>query len=260
MELKSSDKIAIKYHDIFDYKLTKEEAVKWQYQNQKALVSGRKNKSRLQRERVSEKKLKIAKNAAYTLAKVPSILFVGITGSLAMMNADKKSDIDLLIITKKDTLWATRIISYVILILNKFSIRKPNSKNEKDKLCLNMWLDEMALVWNQKDRNIYTAHEISQIVPLINKKNTYQRFVRKNIWVFSFWPKAINKKDLILNKKALKYGNSVIDSLLVVFEPFAYLAQYIYMKPKATKEIVSKNKAIFHKNNWNRKISDKLGY
>ena len=89
----------------------------------------------------------------------------------------KNSDIDLLIITRKNMLWTTRALVYGVLKVMGYQLRKPEQKSEKDKLCLNMWLDETSLVWDRKDRNIYTGHEIAQIVPLINKKNIYEKFL-----------------------------------------------------------------------------------
>jgi D-beta-D-heptose 7-phosphate kinase/D-beta-D-heptose 1-phosphate adenosyltransferase len=252
MELKSSESITVKYHNIFDYRLTKEEAIKWQYKNQNIVVRGDKNKSRLQREKYSQNKLKIAKKAAKLISKVPTVLFVGITGSLAMMNADKNSDIDFLIITRANALWMTRLLSYIVLWLNGYKTRKPELNSEKDKLCLNMWLDESNLVWNKKYRNIYTAHEIAQIVPLINKEHVYKKFLFLNKWILKFWPKSVKILSYKDNRIFREYAKS---NLLVSFiEYIAFKIQYIYMKNKITTEIVTPNKAIFHKNDWSKKV------
>lgn len=251
MELKFSDSIAVRYHKIFDYKLTKEEAFKWQYKKQKTEVGGLKNKSRLLREKYSKKKLSIAKKAADLISKVPTVLFVGITGSLAMMNADKNSDIDLLIITRKNTLWTTRALVYGLLRVMGYQLRKPEQKNEKDKLCLNMWLDETSLVWDKKDRNIYTAHEIAQIVPLINKQNTYEIFLQKNKWILNYWPNAVEIKKIEYDSQSMMHKANI-------FERIMFFIQYQYMKHKVTTEIVTPNKAIFHKNDWGNFVMSKL--
>ena len=247
----SIDNISVRYHKIFDYSLTKEEAVKWQYKNQKTVVKGGKSETRLQREKYSQKKLKIAQKAVMLISKVPTVLFVGVTGSLAMMNADKNSDIDLLIITRKNMLWTTRALVYGILLVMGYQLRKPEQENEKDKLCLNMWLDETSLVWDKKDRNIYTAHEIAQIVPLINKNNIYERFLYKNIWIISYWPNAVTVRSI----KYVVRGNNVN-----ILEKIAFKLQYLYMKSKITTEIITPYMAIFHKNNWGKVVMNKLSY
>lgn len=249
--LTSLKDISVRYHNIFDYKLTKDEATKWQYKKQKTVVSGIKNKSRLKREKYSEKKLEIAKRAAKLISKVPTVLFVGITGSLAMMNASKNSDIDLIVITKSNFLWTTRFLVYFLVLVSGFGLRKPEQKNEKDKLCLNMWLDQTSLVWEKKDRNIYTAHEIAQIVPLVNKESTYEWFLQSNSWILNYWPNAVQIKKIEYDSQSMAYKTNT-------FERIMFFIQYQYMKHKITTEIVSSNKAIFHKNDWGKVVISKL--
>lgn len=275
MELKSSEILSICYHDIFSYPLNKEDLKRWSPKinfkfNLKSKISYKDGfyfiqkreailKNRIQNEFYSKKKMVLAKKASNLISTIPSILFVGITGSLAMMNAGKYSDIDLLIITKKYSLWITRLIVYFLLSLNNLKIRKPNTKDEKDKLCLNMWLEEDAIKWMKKDRNIYTAHEILQIIPLINKNNTFEKFVSSNDWIFDFWKKYKKKRNTLKDISGLVVthnANLFISSLNYI----AYLAQLLYMKSKATKEVVSLKKAIFHVNDWGNHIINKLSH
>lgn len=253
---------SVKYHDIFDYKLTKEDLVRWQYKNLKETTKGLKNKSRLQREKHSIKKLKIAKRAAKLISKISTIQFVGITGALAMMNAGKDSDIDLMIITKHNTLWTTRLRCYVVMWLYGFKTRKPRNKDQKDALCLNMWLDEDDLIWGKKDRNIYTAHEISQIVPLTNNNNIYEKFLYLNRWVLDYWPnavKVIRYKDIksMVNKQK-SFIILLVCDLISILENLAFKLQYFYMRSKMTREQVTPTRAIFHPYDWGENILKKL--
>jgi len=243
MELKSNSCTSILYHDIFDYKLTKEELVKWQYKDSLETTKGKKNKSRLQREKYSKEKFKIAKKTAKLISKIPTVKFVGITGALAMNNAGENSDIDLMIITKGNYLWTTRLLC-LFLLFNK--IRRFGDKNEKNRLCLNMWLDQNDLVWNKKDRNVYTAHEIAQVVTLVNKDRTYEKFLYLNRWILDYWPNAV-KISLLKIKNVYKKTN--------IFEKMAFKLQYLYMQPKITREVVTPTRAIFHPNDWGKKVS-----
>jgi predicted nucleotidyltransferase len=252
----ASASVSVKYHDIFGYKLTKEEAIKWQYKNQKITIIGIKNKLRLQREKYSQKKLKIAKKASELISKIPTVLFVGITGSLAMMNADKNSDIDLMIITKKNTLWVTRIMVYLVLRIMNYELRNPNTKKEKDKLCMNLWLDEQDLIWDKRDRNIYTAHEIAQIIPLVNKNNIYEKFLYLNRWILNYWPKAVKIRGYL--EKMMSPDSSLLSSFLHILNIVCFKLQHLYMKPKMTREIVAPTHAIFHPNNWGEVVIKKL--
>ena len=251
MESVSNKITSQKYHDIFDFKLTKDELVRWKYKNIKETTTGKKNKTRLQREKYSKKKLEFAKKVAKILARIPSVKFIGITGALAMMNAGKESDIDFMIITNNGQLWTTRLICYSVTQLLGFKTRRPKSKYEKDRLCLNMWLDESDLIWDKKDRNVYTAHEIAQVVPLINKDKIYEKFLHNNKWILLYWPNSVKITNKSLGTSSHTQSSSFIEGIV-------FRLQYIYMKPKITREVVTKTRAIFHPNDWGRRIMEKL--
>lgn len=257
---------AIIYHDIFDYPLTLTELIKWESGKvfEKDIVIGSKNGfffvagkeggilKRLMRKRISARKYEIAKRAGELLRILPSVKFVGITGALAMENADDESDVDLIIITQKGTLWVSRLLVLLVLMAVGFPTRRFGQKDQKDKLCLNMWLDESTLAWPKGDRNVYTAHEIAQIVPLINKGRTFESFLFANRWLRRFWPNAVSggipKKQETKKKK----------SILGLFEPLAYLAQLRYMRKKITRETVTPNRAIFHPRDWSEVVLRRL--
>lgn len=168
-----------------------------------------------------------------------------------MRNTDRNGDIDLFIVTKSGQLWLTRLISYILLFVTGFKTRNPNNSDEKDKLCLNMWLDEDYLSWDIKDRNLYTAHEVLQIVPLYDKDNYYNKFLYINRWALKFWPNVLKIKSYKLDGRRSRNYLSFIEN--VVF----YL-QYLYMKKRISREVVTKNRAIFHPNDWGRTVLSKL--
>ena len=272
---------SIYYHNIFEYPLTSEELTHWRpgeklVKNPKSLQAiiekdglfFFKGKERLiaerkKREKISKKKIELAKRGAKIISKIPTVKMVGLTGALAMTNAKENSDIDLFIITKEKTLWTSRAIAILLLDILKVP-RNAGGRVEKDKLCLNMWLDEEDLVWDKMDRNFYTAHEIAQIIPLINKDGTYEKFINKNRWIGDFWPntaKMLSPKEIRnLNKKQKK--NIVFQYLYGLisnfFEPIAFIFQYLYMKRKITREIVTRTRAIFHPRDWGKIVLSEL--
>lgn len=250
--------LSVKYHKIFDYDLVKSDLPKWLYAGELSSpkLPIKKSKQRLERERISEKKFKIAKKASTILSKIPTIKFVGVTGSLAMMNCKKNSDIDLLVITSKNLLWTTRLVTLFTLIIFQIPFRRAHKTDEANKLCLNMWLDESNLDWDKKDRNIYTAHEIAQIVPLVNKDKTYERLLYLNRWILNFWPYSVS-----ISKAANYKAKTKLDILSPIFltiEKASYKLQLKYMKSKMTREIVTANRAIFHPNDWGKVVLKKL--
>lgn len=249
------------YHSLFDFPLTDGELVKWQAGGGTIKAFGTRklgtddvtckngfsfigqNESlvfkRLLATRASTKKMALAKSAARVLRFLPTIRFVGITGSLAMGNARVSDDIDLMVITSPHTLWSSRMVGYLLLKLLGFRLRTPGDKNEKDKLCLNLWVDETALVW--KKRNAFTAHEICQVVSLVSKTKTYEVFLWQNKWVKAYWPNAVK-----LTKPATSQRTYIFGSVMRFFEPLAFWLQRRYMQGKITNEVVTSNMALFH--------------
>ena len=254
------------YHDIFDYPLSDTELIRWCIGKKVSLKETDnilfKHKSghyyldgkeglvlkRLMHERVSKKKINLARKAAKLLGFLPTVRMVGLTGALAMENANEESDIDLMIITKENTLWITRLLSYLLIFTFGFKVRRFGQKDEKDKLCMNIWLDETRLGWKGK-KNIYTAHEICQTIPLLDR-GVYGKFIAKNTWVKDYWPNAICFRDSrdVESKR----------SLLSIFETIARKYQLAYMRNKKTREIVGKRVALFHPTDWSEIVLQRL--
>ncbi|GAG00712.1 unnamed protein product [marine sediment metagenome] len=205
---------------------------------------------RKKKEKYSQKKLKIAKKTANFLKFIPWIKVIGITGALAMHNSDKDDDIDFLIITQRDRLWLTRLlIVFFLEILGKR--RRPNDKKIKDKICLNMFLDEFTLSLSKTKRNLFTAHEIVQMSPIYNKDNTYERFLRANLWVKKYLPNSLKDTSEVARSDSSEVEGSCILNLL---ENLAYQFQSKYMKSKITSERISPHFAFFHPKDRSREI------
>jgi predicted nucleotidyltransferase len=142
---------------------------------------------RKKREKWSQEKLKIAKKVTNWLKLVPSIKMVAATGALAMENAKEKDDIDLLIITSKNRLWLTRALT-VFLTELVAKRRHPRDKQVKDKICLNMFLDEGHLQIPKNEQDLFSAHEICQLKLIWDRNKTYQKFIKQNQWVKHYLP------------------------------------------------------------------------
>jgi len=119
------------------------------------------------------------------LRLIPFIKMVAVTGNLAMRNANQEDDIDFLIITQRKRLWLSRFLAVVLLeLLGKR--RRPEEKEVKDKICLNMFLDEDHLEMSEKQQNLFSAHEILQLKSLYEKDKFYDKFLDQNRWVKKF--------------------------------------------------------------------------
>jgi hypothetical protein len=88
------------------------------------------------------------------------------------------------------------------------------------------------------DRNIFTSHEIAQLVPLINKDFMYERFLSENMWIRRFLPNALKKIEIRSSPRSLP-GLRLLDSLF-------FGLQLLYMRKKITAEKISLTSAKFH--------------
>jgi hypothetical protein len=145
---------------------------------------------RKDREQISQRYYYRSQWAANILKIIPWIQLVGISGSLAMRNADEKADIDFFIITRVRRIWLSRLLA--IGLLELFGIRRSRDASLKEssgKICLNLFISEEVM--HQPDHNLYVAHEVLQMKVLWQREKVYQRFLEMNQWVFNFLPNWI---------------------------------------------------------------------
>ena len=256
--------ISLLYHDIFDFPLKKQELARWicgpalKLKKPRPKISligdyyvltGREGTvaQRLKKEQVSRRKMQTLSKIRPIFESEKNVLMVGLTGSLAMNSATEASDIDLMVIVKKGRLWATRLKVLLLLIKHKIPTRRARESVEQDKLCLNIWMDETDLMI--KDHNAYTAHELAQVVPLINKNHLYEKLIETNKWILNYWPNCLEVKSLAPQDSGYR-----LDFLRLILEKLAYWFQLAYMYPKRTREIISPTRAFFHPMDWSKKL------
>lgn len=257
------------YSQIFDYPLTKDQI--WHFlisdknisyqdfleqlnhnkqikrEKNYYFISGNKDLvgKRLGRQKESCFKLQKAKRIIARLAVIQTICFIGISGSLALLNTRKNDDIDIFVITKTDTLWLTRFL--IVLLLKILGVhRRRESKNVSDKICLNMLLEEHAL---SQDHNLYTAHEIVQMMPIFERHNAYARFLAANQWVKNFMPNITIPQDL---KSEFSQKNQT-GYFIKLINLFAKKLQLWYIEKNRTREKVSDHFAAFHPTDYKEK-------
>ncbi len=224
------------YADIFDYPLKEHEIHKWLIdrratlrQVEKALeklrVKGKAKRvkdyyflpgreilvaKRVRRQTPSKKLLKKAGLLTQILKLIPWVKLVGISGGLAMKNADKKDDIDLILITSKNRLWISRLFALGLLsLLGQRRKKGDQGKKIAGKLCSNILLEISRL--EQTNKDIFVAHEVLQMkvlwqredisFPKENSPTVYSKFLENNNWAFKFLPNWVGIQ--IQNSKSL---------------------------------------------------------
>jgi len=259
------------YSDIFDYPLTEDEL--WRFTGEKmdkntcreALDSlppliakegnyyyftGRRGiiRKREKRAKESDKKIIYAKKTIALLSFIPTVVFIGISGSVAMSNCKKEDDIDLFIISRKNTVWFTRLCILLLLQLIGERRRRYDTRGT-NQMCVNMFLSENALMLSKYRQNLYTAHEVARMIPMFERDNMHSRFLSANRWVKRFMPNSSAIKKL--SNKAIKERkpqllNYFLTPLFSFSEPIAKAIQLWYMKRHKTTEEISDTLLAFH--------------
>ena len=191
-------------------------------------------------------KIKKAQDLAELLAKkFKNILMIGITGSVASGHPKKNDDIDLMIITRSDTLWKTRLELRWWIYKNKIPHRTFGKKEMPDQFCFNLWLDEKSLKLPEDKQNLQNAVDLVLLKTLINKNKIYEKFIRENSWAKKFvatgYFKLVNRSSIIDRREN---KNFILDEVInwCYFWP-----QYWYMKGKIYQEKVGLHQAFFHR-------------
>jgi hypothetical protein len=137
------------------------------------------------------KELRRARTVGRLIFQAPFVCFVGISGSLSKGYSDAHTDFDFFIITRKDRLWISRTLLHLFKKLT-FLV------GQQHKFCMNYFLDDSALLL--EERNIYTATELSSMVPVAGAA-TYHRLMEANSWLRHFLPNYLGEEHAPLNDK-----------------------------------------------------------
>ena len=215
---------------------------------------------RSERASISIQKFAKARIIAKILSYVPTIEYIGVSGSLSMNNASHSDDIDLFFVTKRKTLWLSRIIVNSILLLTRQK-RSRNGKSVRDKICPNKFVDVGSLSFSGKRRSLYTAHEIVQLKTLFDKNDTHSLLFYKNKWIQEFFPNLIFPKVTSLSQRSRKKKIviSMLHTIVIPLEKISYIIQRLYMGRHKPVEVMTKSRAFFHPMERKSLIMDMYG-
>lgn len=186
-----------------------------------------------------------AVKVAEILKKIPWVKLLCVTGSAAAFNSDKESDIDIFVVAKTHRLWLTRGFVAAILKTMGMYIKKDS---DPGKICPNLFIDEENFAWPTKDQSIFTAHEIVLMHPLVDRDQTYLKFLKANDWIKSYFAN-FNVHVGEMKTKKHRAGSKLVSLL----EKIASTLQQKYMAKKRTNEVIGKHMIHFRKNdntNW----------
>lgn len=192
---------------------------------------------------------------------IPWLKMIAIWNSISMNNANKESDIDLYIVTTKNTMWINRII--ITFIFQIFLVRKTETKHAW-MFCLSFfsttdWMDFSN--W-KIENDIYLYFWIVYLKPILNYNNTYENFIDINSkWAdFNEYNNYFEK-----NKEYIKYEKNTNDfNYLKIFDDLLkkiFLTKTLNNFEKIWKPygvIINDDLLKFHNNDIRRKIKKDL--
>jgi hypothetical protein len=257
------------YFDKFDYPLSLDELRFWQTGSDFSLseifasftkrspyyyLDGRDKliKVRQKRALYSQKKLQAVTPFILDIGRLPFVKAVFITGALAMSNSPPGDDIDILVVTRRYSLWLARPLVIIFLKLRHLRrdphLPEHSSARVSGKVCDNLWLDEDHLL--QINQSLYTAHELLQAKCLFDRGGIHYRFIDQNSWAKDYLPVAF--REILKQTKSASVNNSssigIVNFMLYIINFIFFLFQYLYMRPRLTSEKVGLGYAYFHPN------------
>lgn len=206
---------------------------------------GKKERKRWQ---VSEQKIAYLQSRLHYFTWIPWVVGVGITGSVAAFNAREAEDIDVLLVTKAKRLWISRLL-LASLLWGLGSLRTQQMTRVRNKLCLNVWIDETALQFSPE--TLYLGREIIQIQWLVSRDQIQSRLLRENRWVRQYFGNTIIP---IINFQAKKALFPHISRIIDAIDFLASRLQKFHMRGHISREVVTRHKAMFHPRDTNASV------
>jgi hypothetical protein len=139
--------------------------------------------NRIGKDKNSIDKYKIAENVTRWLRFMPFVRMISITGTVAMKNCEKSSDVDFFVTLEKGRIFTGRL--FLTAMVHLLGQRR-YAKKIKNRICLNYFVATGSLEIKKKD--LFAANEYSFLYPLFGFE-TYQNFGKANVsWVRRFKP------------------------------------------------------------------------
>ncbi len=166
---------------------------------------------RLENNKISEEKLKIIRRVVWFLRFVPFMRMAAITGRVAMKNAEKSSDLDLLIVLKHRRIFTGRILTTFLV---HFLGKRRYGKKIKDRICLNYFITTKSPEISSQD--LFSSSEYFFARPVFGFK-VFRKFQIKNGWIKNYRPnyslsdlaETCLVKDSFFSKKIRKAGEKI---------------------------------------------------
>lgn len=151
---------------------------------------------RIENNKIAEKKFKRVRRIVKILRFIPFVRMVSVTGTLAMKNTEKSSDLDLLVVLKYGHIFTGRTL--VTLVTHMLGVRRYGRKIS-NRICLNFFITDESLKVNIKD--LFSSSEYYFIWPMFGEE-VFRKFQEENDWIGAFRENYVLEE--IANLKLIK--------------------------------------------------------
>ncbi len=146
-------------------------------------------KQRIKKQKLADQRWKKISRITKLLQTIPYIRLIMVSGSLAMNNPRKESDIDLLIVTKAGRIWTCRALTTLFVHLLG---QRRHGQLTKNRFCLNHYITNQSLKIPLP--SLYNAQTYAHLIPVWQAETgLYKKFQRTNQWLteyLTFYPQS----------------------------------------------------------------------
>lgn len=130
---------------------------------------------RIRRKKLTDQKFKKSKWILRFLSYLPFVRLIMMSGTMAMGNPYKESDIDLLVVAKAGRIWTTRaFLTFFAMLFGKYRA----GKKTENRLCFNHYITDKSLAIDFG--NLYKAEEYLNLIPIAGDLEIYDDFFSAN--------------------------------------------------------------------------------
>ncbi|MFZ2975695.1 MAG: hypothetical protein WA055_03695 [Candidatus Moraniibacteriota bacterium] len=177
-------------------------------------LKGRENlvEQRTERNKISNRKLKVARRIIFWLRLVPFVKMIAVAGRVGAKNSRNGSDIDMLIIFKHGKIFTGRFLATALVHL--LGQRRHEDKIA-NRICFNHFITDELKVCVQ---DLYSSHNYVFITPLYGG-DLFEKFLEKNAWIKNYRPNFSFLENNLKSVKDSQFSKRVRFFLEKLFSP-----------------------------------------
>ncbi len=150
------------------------------------------------------KKFRKLRRASHYFRLFSSARSLAAVNSIAWMNTNAQSDIDLFVVTKPKSIWSTRFWMVAPFIL----FRSRPGASDQDPLCFSFFASSNALAMDHlrlKEGDHYFAFWLKSLVPMFDHDGHFKKLQNENAWADHMLPNASPRTVHPLHKTSLTF-------------------------------------------------------